>query len=258
MTTNDIALNVDQRNISITEIENEPRARDLDIGKRLGLARPRVIRELIARNRQEIEGFGPLAVRHGESRGQEFTEYWLTEEQALLVATLSSAPNAAAVRAMLIRAFVAWRRGHLGGTASLAPEVLEMIRRDDGISRMLARKVTALEGRIDNLLVSVNARVAALEYVSVRELLEEAKAIQKGRRGLNRKVGHELKNRALLAGYPAPCRRCPHSGVWLFQRDFASLYMKESGAALVADHNARQRGQGNLFVIPAKGGEARV
>ncbi|WP_428029817.1 ORF6N domain-containing protein [Ancylobacter sp.] len=142
--------------------------------------------------------------------------------------------------------------------AALAPDVLEMIRRDDGISRMLARKVTALEGRIDNLLVSVNARVAALEYVSVRELLEEAKAIQKGRRGLNRKVGHELKNRALLAGHPAPCRRCPHSGVWLFQRDFASLYMKESGAALVADHNARQRGQGNLFVIPAKGGEARV
>lgn len=261
MTTNDIALNVDQRNISITEIENEPRARDLDIGKRLGLARPRVIRDMIKNNMTELEAFGQVCRSERQTSvkgGRPSTEYWLNEEQALLVATLSNAPNAPAVRAMLIRTFVAWRRGHLGGTANLPAEVLEMIRRDDGISRMLARKVTALEGRIDNLLVSVNARVAALEYVSVRELLEEAKAIQKGRRGLNRKVGHELKNRALLAGPPAPCRRCPHSGVWLFQRDFASLYMKEAGAALVADHNARQRGQGNLFVIQTKSEEARV
>ena len=40
-------------------------------------------------------------------------EYLLNEEQALLLATVSSAPNAPAVRAMLIRTFVAWRRGHL-------------------------------------------------------------------------------------------------------------------------------------------------
>lgn len=126
------------------------------------------------------------------------------------------------------------------------------------VKSVVHSQLAEIHDQINNLLLGVNARVAALEYVSVRELLEEAKALQKGRRSINRKIGHELKNRALLAGPPAPCRRCPHSGVWLFQRDFASLYMKEAGAALVADHNARQRGQGNLFVIPAKGGEARV
>ncbi|WP_131836074.1 hypothetical protein [Ancylobacter aquaticus] len=35
-------------------------ARDLDIGKRLGLARPRVIRQLIDRNLAELEALGPV------------------------------------------------------------------------------------------------------------------------------------------------------------------------------------------------------
>ncbi|MFJ5486575.1 hypothetical protein ACIKTA_02500 [Hansschlegelia beijingensis] len=40
-------------------------------------------------------------------------EFWLNEEQARLVATIFNAPHAAAVRAMLIRTFVARRGGHL-------------------------------------------------------------------------------------------------------------------------------------------------
>lgn len=128
-----------------------------------------------------------------------------------------------------------------------------------GISKMTIHKVTGIERllsefehRLDNLIVGVNARVAALEYVSVRELLEEAKAVQKGRRGLNRKVGHDLKVRALLAGHPSPCRRCPHSGVWLFQRDFAGSYMREIGKSLVHAHNAKQTGQTSLRLIGGK------
>jgi hypothetical protein len=88
---------------------------DVDIAERLGFERPRVIRELIARNLKEIESFGraPCRTAHievpmpnGGSRREDVTEYWLTEEQALLVSVLSKAPNAPAVRAMLIRVFV--------------------------------------------------------------------------------------------------------------------------------------------------------
>lgn len=125
-----------------------------------------------------------------------------------------------------------------------------------GVSKMTIHKVTGIEAklaevehRIDNLLLGVNARVAALEYVSVRELLEEHKATQKGRRSINRKIGHDLKNRALVAGYPSPCRRCPHTGVWLFQRDFAQGYMRECGKHLVNEHNARQSGQTSLRLV---------
>lgn len=129
-----------------------------------------------------------------------------------------------------------------------------------GISKMTIHKVTKLERVIDDLthqvnalLINTDARVAALEYVSVRELLEEAGAIQKRRGRINRKIGWELRERALMAGPPSPCRRCPHSGVWLFQRDFASRYMKDRGNGLVSDHNARQAGQG---IIPfTRGGK---
>lgn len=100
--------------VALQNMDGEPCVRDLDIAERLGFRRPRVIRELIERNRTEIESHGSLAVRHGKSRGQEFTEYHLNEEQALLVSVLSNAPNAAAVRAMLIKVFVAYRRGELG------------------------------------------------------------------------------------------------------------------------------------------------
>lgn len=137
--------------IGLTEMDGEPRARDIEIAERLGFSRPRVIRELVERNRQEFEGFGPLAVQHGESRGQEFNEFWLNEEQALLVAALSKAPKAAAVRAMLIRTFVAWRRGHLGGSGAIAPEVIEEIRRTDGIARDLSHKVTEVERAVKRL-----------------------------------------------------------------------------------------------------------
>lgn len=40
-------------------------------------------------------------------RGNEVAEFWLTEEQSLLVATLSDAERAPEVRSMLIRVFVA-------------------------------------------------------------------------------------------------------------------------------------------------------
>ena len=52
-------------------------------------------------------------VEIGSGAKREVQEYWLNEEQALLVAVLSKAPNAPAVRAMLIRVFVAYRRGRL-------------------------------------------------------------------------------------------------------------------------------------------------
>lgn len=99
--------------ISILDQDGIPRVRDLDLAERLGFERPRAIRQLIERNRGELEAFGPLATQRGKSRGQDFIEFQLSEEQALLVATLSNAEYAPAVRAMLIRVFVAYRRGHL-------------------------------------------------------------------------------------------------------------------------------------------------
>lgn len=102
--------------ISLSEVNGEPRARDLDIAQRLGFGRDRDIRPLIERNLAELETFGVCAIvsqNHGGGRGRPAKEYWLNEEQSLLIAVKSEAENAAAVRAMLIKVFVAYRRGHL-------------------------------------------------------------------------------------------------------------------------------------------------
>lgn len=105
--------------IPVSEIDGEPRIRDIDLAERLGFDRPRKIREIIERNMAEIEGFGhaphrgahiEIAKPTGGIERREVQEYWLNEEQALLVSVLSNAPKAPAVRAMLIRTFVAWRK----------------------------------------------------------------------------------------------------------------------------------------------------
>lgn len=144
-------------------------------------------------------------------------------------------------------------RERMDGSArsSLPANVAEQIERSFGIARMLAHKVAGLEqtiesltGHVNGLILAADPRVAALEYVSVRQLLDEAKAIQKGRNGVNRRIGYDLRNRALMTTPPIALRRCPHSGVWLYPRAFADAYMREHGNGLVREHNDRQKGQG--------------
>jgi hypothetical protein len=229
--------------IALAEREGEPRALDLDIGKRLGLTRPRDLRKLIERNLPELEAFGTCATVAHVVRGNEVTEYWLNEEQALLVATLSEAPNAPAVRSMLIRTFVAWRRGHLMPITkgALGRQVAAIL--DDKLTKLVTNLLPAMvEERL-----AADPRIAALEYVSVRELLEEHGALQKGRGRLNRKIGYLLKGRALLSA--VSLRKCPHSEVWLYPRSFASEFMAGAGRCLVAAHNDAVRGQGRLHLV---------
>lgn len=152
--------------------------------------------------------------------------------------------------------------------------VPEELMRSLGIIKTVVKKVTAIEKgmaeweslfecnrreqeaatltlaeQVRDMMLGTSSRVAALEYVSVRELLIEAKAVQKGRGGLNRKIGARLRATALQSNPPAQVRRCPHSNVWLFPRDFADRFMREIGNALVAEHNDRQNGQGRLDLV---------
>lgn len=92
--------------VALSEIEGEPRVRDLDLADRLGFDRPRDIRKLVERNMLEIRDFGvcaTVAQTSGARGGRPSTEYWLNEEQALLVSSLSDAPRAAEVRSIMTR-----------------------------------------------------------------------------------------------------------------------------------------------------------
>lgn len=110
-------------------LDDGPRVQDLRLAEALGFAQPRDIRKLIDRNVQELEGYGEVCATVAQTHqdtgeasdeppkpankgGRPGREFWLNEEQALLLSMFARTDNAAAVRRMLIGAFMEWRRQH--------------------------------------------------------------------------------------------------------------------------------------------------
>jgi hypothetical protein len=100
---------------AIQRFEDQPRIRDIDLALALGYGRPTDIRELIGRNRAELEDYGiirAIRINTGE-RGRPATEYWLTEDQALCICLKAETEKADDVRKLLIGVFRAYKRGEL-------------------------------------------------------------------------------------------------------------------------------------------------
>lgn len=232
--------------IAIVDLGGEPLARDTDIGERLGLARPRVIRELIERNRGELEGFGPLAVRHGKSRGQDFDEYLLTEEQALLVATLSSAPNAPAVRAMLIRTFVSWRRGHLD-----LPAAIDMKAVGGMMKGILAKQLSELIPMMvrEQVAEQQNSVVRGLSAGQVLALA--GISARKGLRGMAPWVSHRLRRFHAQRGVVVRLASLGSSNAYVFDPLVTREWLDAGGRAEIEQKVAERRGQGALRLVPS-------
>ncbi|MFT4056289.1 MAG: hypothetical protein QM681_17430 [Novosphingobium sp.] len=107
-------------------VDAEPRIKDVLLADRLGYKRSRGIRELIERNRAELECYGTIAVRHGaveigSGAIKGVDEFYLNEHQSLLLCMFSKTDMAAAVRKALIDVFVAYRHAHV----RQSPPVLE-------------------------------------------------------------------------------------------------------------------------------------
>lgn len=105
----EVCLTVD----NIEVIDNEPRIKDVVLGERLGLNRPRKIREVILSNMAELLAYGcaPL-IRAHEKIGfvtRQTEAYYLNEPQALLICMFSRTQKAAAVRKELIDVYMAYR-----------------------------------------------------------------------------------------------------------------------------------------------------
>lgn len=107
-----------------TTINHEPRIADDLLANKLGYERPRAIRQIIERNKAEIETYGSLATQRGKSRGQEFMAYFLNEGQSLVVCALSRTSKAAEIRKAIIEVFMAWRRGKIVETKTAHQELI--------------------------------------------------------------------------------------------------------------------------------------
>jgi len=112
--TNPSALTVADLDASF---DDEPRILDLRIAERLGYERPADIRELIERNRAELETYGEVfrTARKTPSAkgGRPSSEYHLNEGQILLICMFSKTANAATVRREVIGLCIAYRQGKL-------------------------------------------------------------------------------------------------------------------------------------------------
>jgi hypothetical protein len=127
--------------------ENEPRVRDLELGKRLGFGRASSIRVLIKRKEDELLAYGGLHqidANPGPRGGRPTQAYLLNEPQALLVCMFAETPQAAEVRAQVLRVFMAWREGRLTAHAAAArPNIAES---SDPIAAELRRLAERLDG----------------------------------------------------------------------------------------------------------------
>lgn len=234
--------------IAIVEQGGTPLARDIDIGERLGLRRPRVLRELIERNRKELESFGAISpyrtAKAGPGRPEE--GYLLNEEQALLVATLSSAPNAPAVRAMLIRTFVAWRRGHLD-----LPATIDMKAVGGMMKGILAKQLGEL------LPIMVREQVAEQQHsvvrgVSAGQVLAMAGlGARKGLRGMAPWVSHRLRRFHAVKGVAVRMASLGSSQAYVFDPLVAREWLEEGGRTEIEQKAAERRGQGALRLVPS-------
>ena len=248
------ADSAEERNLSIipeiglTEIDGEPRARDIEVAERLGFGRPRDIRKLIERNRAEFDALGGCATVARLVEGNEVNEFWLNEEQSLLAAALSKTENAAAVRAMLIRCFVAWRRGHMmpaGAELVLGPEARRAI---GGIVKDVVHKQIAdiVPAMVEGALLE-GGHVVSTDYKPALDVLKEKKVPAKRRRSFSQKCSARLRRFALSSKRPPRLSR--ETGRYLFHVDTIRDWLEQEGNALISSHVSSLTGQA---VLPFK------
>ncbi|MBB4287606.1 hypothetical protein [Roseospira goensis] len=153
---------LDASPLSLADLEtatDEPRILDLRLAERLGYDRPADIRELVDRNKEELETYGGIfrTARKNPGRGRPGKAYFLNEGQALLVCMLSRTERAAAIRREVVAVFMAHRRGLL--TAQSPPAPTRPAGLDIATAARLHSRIAQLEHREAQLLDMVHALV---------------------------------------------------------------------------------------------------
>lgn len=248
--------------IALHEIDGEPRTLDVDLGAKLGFADPRKIRQLIERNAENLSSFSVLhAVSETSSKGgRPARVHYLTEEQALYIAAVSDAPRAHDVRVMLIKVFVAWRRGQL--------QVPTELTRVFGIVKQMNHKITETEKAIEEIqkfLTSpggslvpsfdMSGSVTALDIITLAGIKADQRV-----KGTSAAVTLRMKDFCLINGFTS--MKTPvaidTSARWRFQREAAQqwLFGKHGGAEFIRSHVRARRGDAtpDMFAV-IKGGK---
>ncbi|WEK50333.1 MAG: hypothetical protein P0Y66_22270 [Candidatus Kaistia colombiensis] len=243
----------DASDIGVHMIEDRPLVLDTDIGVRLGMARPSNIRQVIEANRQEIEAFGSLhaanaVIEAGKGARREVSAFYLSEEQALLVCTLSRAPKAPATRAMLIRVFVALRRGQLPAfnQQALARQIAAIV--DDKITKALPALVSSrVDALVSEAVLSRSANV--VNMVPALTVIDWAGVSDRhGLRGLSVTVSNALRRFLADRGVAVQLASLAAETRYVFDPALARQWLEQGGRRLIHRIVAEKQGQLRLAV----------
>lgn len=241
----------DTTDIGVHMIEDNPLVLDVELGERLGMADPRLIRRTIRENEAEIAAFGVIASRAitpGQQGGRPGTAFYLNEEQALAVCSLSRAPNAPAARAMLIRVFVALRRGQLPAfnQQALARQMAAIM--EDKIAKALPALV---ESRVEALLSAlVQSRSSAVvNMVPALTVIDWAGIINRhGLRGLSVTVSNALRRFHADRGVAVQLASLATETRYVFDPALSRQWLDQGGRRLIQRVVAEKQGQLRLAV----------
>jgi hypothetical protein len=140
--------------------------------------------------------------------------------------------------------------------ATLSPDVMELIRRDDGISRMLAHKVTGIEATVQTLAAAVAAIVSIVQPPSVGVYVTGKTAGEIWRiAGFPRiRITSWFSNRLCEMNCHIDGNRRNPVGLdraKLFDPDKAENWLKNGGRALVEEYVKERQGQKKLRLVSA-------
>ncbi len=161
-----------------TNINGEPRILDVELGKRLGFAKPTKIRDLIKRHRANLEAMGPLPTVERVINGGEATEFYLNRKQAIFITAKSETAEATDITIEIIEKFDAYEKGvHIART----PDPMAVLNDPAAMRGLLltyTEKVLALEAKVQEQAPAV----AALDRIANADgnvnLTLAAKALQ--------------------------------------------------------------------------------
>lgn len=229
--------------LGATEPEALPQVLDLDLGRLLGFDRPRDIRKIIKRmirdgKLSDIRVCATVArttMPGGGVREVPVREFWLTREQALLVATQSDTPRAWELTETMVTIFDAVLEFCASKSVSGA-EFLEALRAETERQRAYIAALASENARLYALVPRLTARIEALELASLGGVIgaEVAKAkllapieaalapvveTWKERRSLRMKIRNKLRNRLGFNGPNSDWAFLPRALLALAERE---------------------------------------
>lgn len=106
----------------LTVLSGEPRVYDIILGERLGFDRPINIRNMIKRNMDKLQTFGPLSIVERVINGGNAREFYLNQKQSIFICMKSETDRAFDVQVEIVRVFDAYLNGELKSDATIASQ----------------------------------------------------------------------------------------------------------------------------------------